>query len=158
MGRLLRFYCYCSCLYVCERNGQVSPEQLSVFCFDPALASILPRLLIWPCSCYRMDTSSSSTHQAIKLVRGVACVVISLESGLHPLSLALFLPVFPFGRSTLSAIPLDSGSLYCLTSFSPSSLSLGPWQLLSQCFAPRDPGRGGWVGKREKEKWNGGKE
>lgn len=75
---------------------------------------------------------------------------------LPSLSLSLSSCLF-YGRSTLLAIPLDSGSLYCLTSFSPSSLSLGPWQLLSQCFAPRDSGRGGWVGKREREKWNGGK-
>ena len=79
------------------------------------------------------------------------------EAGTSPsLSLALCLPVFSYGRSTLSAIPLDSGCLYCLTSFSPSLLSPGPWQLLSQCFAPRDSGRGGWVGKRER-KWHRGK-
>lgn len=35
--------------------------------------------------------------------------------------------------------------------FSPSSLSLGPWQLLSQCFPPRASGIGGWVeGARER--------
>lgn len=35
--------------------------------------------------------------------------------------------------------------------FSPSSLSLGPWQLLSQCFPPSVSDRGGWV-EREREK------
>lgn len=138
------------------------PEQMSPNFFSsltPTLASISGPFWIWPCSCYHMDTSTvrslllkcteaQARNKATKLVRVLACVVISLEVGIH----SLLLPVFSYGRSTLSAIPLDSGSLYCLTSFSPSSLSLGPWQLLSQCFAPRDSGRGGWVGKRERER------
>lgn len=40
---------------------------------------------------------SSSMQQTKKLVRGVVCVVISFESGLYPLSLSLFLPVFFMG-------------------------------------------------------------
>lgn len=43
-GEILRLYCCCSCLgtQVCEWNGQVSPEQLSVvfFFLDPTLALI----------------------------------------------------------------------------------------------------------------------
>lgn len=104
--------------------------------------------LMWPCGC-----CPTTPPQKLQLTASCkVCVAICLESGFRPLS---------FFLSFLVGVPLFHfylwiPALYCLTSFSPSSLSLGPWQLLSQCCAPRDSGRGGWV-ERGREKWNGGK-
>lgn len=175
-GELLRLYCYCSCVgtHVCERNGQVSPEQLSLFFLvffvlffffltPTTLASIsgpLPNLTLQLLSYGHLHSAlfitqmhrRSSTQRGYKVGARCSLCCHVFGVGTSPTPPPLLLPVFSYGRSTLSAIPLDSGSLYCLTSFSPSSLSLGPWQLLSQCFAPRDSGRGGWVGKRERER------
>lgn len=129
------------------------PEQLSLsfffflalfFFFLPSVSLLFgeQHLTVISVSHISQTHKSSSAQWAAKLVREVS-------RSYRQASLCFFLSflacvlLFQFYLGFLLSLLFDL--------FSPSSLSLGPWQLLSQCFPPRAPGRGGWV-ERERER------
>lgn len=161
-GEVSPLDCLCSCLCtllkpVSERDRCPQNSCLCLFFFSLALFIFffLPSLLfgeqhlltVISVSHISQTHRSSSAQWAAKLVREVS-------RSYRQASLRFFL-------SFLACVLLFQLYLGFLLSllfdlFSPSSLSLGPWQLLSQCFPPRASGRGGWVEReRERERKNG---